>query len=137
VNHTAIVENKRLGHALALVKAAQDLKYVPRVMTSSEKNGYRKTPRRVYGSEEMLKANASQTVPTAQDRVLEEVQCVSPSVVTENKRLGRALAVAKAWQKRNDVSKIITNNERNGDKKTPSRVYGPEVEMKRTASSAD
>jgi transposase len=26
VNHTAIVENKRLGHALALVKAAQDLK---------------------------------------------------------------------------------------------------------------
>ena len=27
VSHTAIVENKRLGHALALVKAQQDVKY--------------------------------------------------------------------------------------------------------------
>jgi hypothetical protein len=40
VNHTAIVENKRLGHALALVKAQQDLRHAPTVMTSSEKNGY-------------------------------------------------------------------------------------------------
>jgi hypothetical protein len=46
VSHTAVVENKRLGHALALVKAQQDLKYAPRVMTNSEKNGYRKTPRK-------------------------------------------------------------------------------------------
>ena len=48
VNHTAIVENKRLGHALALVKAQQDMKYVPKVMTNSEKNGYRKRPRKIY-----------------------------------------------------------------------------------------
>jgi transposase len=54
VNHTAIVENKRLGHALALVKAAQDLKYAPKVMTNSEKTRYRKRPRKVNGSEEML-----------------------------------------------------------------------------------
>jgi len=55
VSHTAIVENKRLGHALALVKAQQDLKYAPKVMTNSEKNGYRKTPRKVYGPETTLK----------------------------------------------------------------------------------
>src|SRR5271168_4866799 len=40
VNHTAIVENKRLGHALALVKAQQDLKLTTKVMTNSEKSGY-------------------------------------------------------------------------------------------------
>src|SRR3984885_10866223 len=49
VSHTAIVENKRLGHALALVKAQQDLKYQPMVKTNSEKTGYKKDPRRVYG----------------------------------------------------------------------------------------
>jgi hypothetical protein len=51
--HTAIVENKRLGHALTLVKAQQDLKYAPKVMTNSEKIGYRKRPRKVYGSDEV------------------------------------------------------------------------------------
>ena len=35
-----IVENKRLGHALAIVMAQQDLKYTPKVMTNSEKTGY-------------------------------------------------------------------------------------------------
>ncbi len=49
VSHTAIVENKRLGHALAFVKAQQDLKHETKVMTNSEKLGYKKTPRRVYG----------------------------------------------------------------------------------------
>jgi len=49
VSHTAIVENKRLGHALALVKALQDVKYQPKVKTNSEKTGYKKDPRRVYG----------------------------------------------------------------------------------------
>jgi hypothetical protein len=48
VNHTAIVDNKRLGHALALVKAQQDLKHAPRVMTNSEKTGYRKKGRLIY-----------------------------------------------------------------------------------------
>ncbi len=45
VSHTAIVENKRLGHALALVKAQQDLRHTTGVMTNSEKTGYRKRTR--------------------------------------------------------------------------------------------
>jgi hypothetical protein len=46
VSHTAIVENKRLGHALAFIKAQQDLKYVPKVKTNSEKIGYQKRERK-------------------------------------------------------------------------------------------
>jgi hypothetical protein len=38
VSHTAIVENKRLGHALALVKAQQDLSHTTRVMTNRRKD---------------------------------------------------------------------------------------------------
>ena len=49
VNETAIVENKRLGHALSIVKAQQDLKQRTRVLTISEKSGYKKRPRNVYG----------------------------------------------------------------------------------------
>jgi hypothetical protein len=30
VSHTAIIENKRLGHALAIIKTQRDLKYVRR-----------------------------------------------------------------------------------------------------------
>ena len=60
VNHTAIVENKRLGHALALVKAQQDLKHAPKVMTNSEKTGYRKRPRKVYDPEHQLNLQPAQ-----------------------------------------------------------------------------
>jgi hypothetical protein len=42
VSHTAIVENKRLGHALAVVKAQQDRRNPPKVMTNSEKTRYQK-----------------------------------------------------------------------------------------------
>ena len=49
VSHTAIVENKRLGHALTIVKAQQDLKRETKVMTNNEKTGYKKRARRVYG----------------------------------------------------------------------------------------
>jgi hypothetical protein len=49
VSHTAVVENKRLGHALALVKAQQDIAHLTRVKTNSEKDGYKKRGRRVYG----------------------------------------------------------------------------------------
>ena len=49
VSHTAVVENKRLGHALALVKAQQDVKYQPQVKTNSEKIGYQKRGRKSYG----------------------------------------------------------------------------------------
>ncbi len=49
VSHTAIVENKRLRHALATVKAQQDIKRLPEILTNSDKNGYKKRPRQVYG----------------------------------------------------------------------------------------
>lgn len=49
VSHTAIVENKRLSHALSLIKAQQDLKHETKVLTNSEKTGYKKRPRQVYG----------------------------------------------------------------------------------------
>jgi hypothetical protein len=56
VNHTAIVENKRLGHALALVKAQQDLRLATRVMTNSEKGGYQKRPRKIYKQQMAIEA---------------------------------------------------------------------------------
>ena len=49
VSHTAIVENKRLRHALTTVKAQQDLKHEPKIQTNSDKGGYKKRPRQVYG----------------------------------------------------------------------------------------
>jgi hypothetical protein len=44
-----VVENKRLADALALAKAQQDIKRETKVLTNSEKDGYRKRPRQVYG----------------------------------------------------------------------------------------
>ena len=41
VTHTAIVENKRLRHALAIVKDQQELKLEAKVLTNSEKTGTR------------------------------------------------------------------------------------------------
>ena len=49
VSHTAIVENKRLSHALTIVKAQQEQKRETKVMTNSEKTGYKKNPRAIYG----------------------------------------------------------------------------------------
>lgn len=49
VNETAIVKNKRLGHALSLVKAQQDIHQRTRVLTNSEKTGYKKNPRAMTG----------------------------------------------------------------------------------------
>jgi hypothetical protein len=46
VNPAAVVENKRLGHALSLIKAQQDSRPIPKVRTNSEKNGYQKRPPR-------------------------------------------------------------------------------------------
>jgi hypothetical protein len=48
VSHTAIVEDKRLSHALATVKAQQDIKHMPTVMTNSVKGGYKKRGRQLY-----------------------------------------------------------------------------------------
>ena len=55
VTHTAVVENKRLGHALAIVKAQQDLKRESKVLTNSEKTGYKKRPRKVYSPDSSRK----------------------------------------------------------------------------------
>ena len=51
MSHTAIVENKRLSHALKIVKAQQDLKLATKVMTNSEKTLYKKRPRQVFGAD--------------------------------------------------------------------------------------
>jgi len=59
VSHTAIVENKRLGHALALVRAQQEIKHQPKVQTNSEKGGYKKDPRRIYGPDYKPKTRKS------------------------------------------------------------------------------
>ena len=62
VTHTAIVENKRLGHALAIVKAQQEFKRETKVLTNSEKDGYKKRPRQVYGPNFTEKPPAPKTV---------------------------------------------------------------------------
>jgi transposase len=49
VSHTAVVENKRLSHALTIIKAQQEVKREPKVQTNSEKIGYKKRPRQLYG----------------------------------------------------------------------------------------
>ncbi len=62
VSHTAIVENKRLGHALAIIKAQQDMKDQPKIKTNSEKTGYKKTPRQLYGPDYKAETVAPQAV---------------------------------------------------------------------------
>ena len=62
VNETAVVENKRLGHALSIVKAQQDLKQRTRVLTNSEMTGYTKRPRQVYGPDFVEKKSAPAVV---------------------------------------------------------------------------
>jgi hypothetical protein len=44
------VVNKRLRHALALVRAQQDLRYAPKVMTNSEKTVTARDYAKAYGS---------------------------------------------------------------------------------------
>ena len=62
VSHAAIVENKRLSHALATVKAEQDIKHTPKVMTNSGKVGYKKNPRQLYGPDYKPKIAAAPAV---------------------------------------------------------------------------
>ena len=62
VNETAVVENKRLGHALSLVKAQQDIKQRTKVLTNSEKTGYTKRPRKIYGPDFIEKKSAPAAV---------------------------------------------------------------------------
>ena len=62
VSHVANVENKRLGHALTIVKAQQDLKRETKVMTNSEKTGYKKNPRAIYGPDFVEKTRSRAAV---------------------------------------------------------------------------
>ena len=65
VTHTAIVENKRLGHALALIKAQQDKHFEAKVKNNSEKGAYQKRGRQIYGPDYIPKI-AAKTVAVAE-----------------------------------------------------------------------
>jgi len=71
VSHAAVVENKRLGQALAFVKAQQDRKHETKVMTNSEKPGYKKTPRQVYGPDFKPKTKSGAAVEMTLEIALE------------------------------------------------------------------
>jgi hypothetical protein len=43
VSHTAVVENKRLGHALSLIKAQQQVKHEPKVQTTARSSAIKST----------------------------------------------------------------------------------------------
>jgi hypothetical protein len=62
VTHTAVVENKRLGHALAIVKAQQDTRHISKVMTNSAKDRYQKRPRQLYGPDNKEKSAVPKAV---------------------------------------------------------------------------
>jgi transposase len=47
VSPAAVVENKRLGHALSRIKLQQDARLAPKIETNSEKNGYKKRGRSI------------------------------------------------------------------------------------------
>ena len=56
------MENKRLGHALKIVKAQQDVQQAVKVMTNSEKDGYKKNPRAIYGPDFVEKTRSRAAV---------------------------------------------------------------------------
>jgi hypothetical protein len=76
VSHTAVVENKRLSHALTIIKAQQDVKREPKVQTNSEKIGYKKKPRQLYGPNYKPKSAVAPAVETA--RRLRRIMMTEP-----------------------------------------------------------
>ncbi len=62
VSHTAVIENKRLGHALSLIKAEQDVKRQSKIQTNSDKGGYKKRPLQLYGPDYEAKLAAGTAV---------------------------------------------------------------------------
>ncbi|RXH54233.1 putative insertion sequence transposase protein [Granulicella sibirica] len=62
VSHTATIENKRLSHALTIVRAQQELKRPTTVLTSSAKGGYMKRGRKLYGPDYVEKPPAPKAV---------------------------------------------------------------------------
>ncbi len=60
--HTAIVENNRLNQARTIIKAQQDVRHEPKVQTNSEKGGYKKNPRQLYGADYKAKVRTAPAV---------------------------------------------------------------------------
>jgi hypothetical protein len=154
VSHTAIVENKRLGHALAVIKAQQDTAFTPKVNTNSQKLGYQKRGRNVYGPDYIepgtliaqqqvelrdcsVRALEVQCqVPPLPYRVFEKDQRVPLAATAENKRLGQALAVAKRMQYLAPAPKVNTNSKKLGYQKRGRQIYGPDYVPKIPVKSA-
>jgi hypothetical protein len=63
VTHAAIVENKRLGEALAFIKRQQDLRSPPQVKTNSERLGYQKSGRKSPGRPRLVDKLMAQRRP--------------------------------------------------------------------------
>jgi len=85
VSHTAVVENKRLGHALTVVKSQQQAKRMPAVLTNSAKGGYKKRPRQLYGPDYKAELAAAEAVEmTALMESMEDRRwsCRSPTLPT-------------------------------------------------------
>jgi hypothetical protein len=59
VSHTAVVENKHVGHTLAFVKAQQGIRHQPTVKSDSEKGCYQKRGRQLYGPDYKEKPSTS------------------------------------------------------------------------------
>jgi hypothetical protein len=100
VSHTAVIENKRLGHALAIIKAQQDTYFAPRVNTNSQKGGYQKRGRNVYGPDYIEPAipiadgpcrseknSVGQEVANGRNRIVVDPNKVSEMVVEQNVEL--------------------------------------------------
>jgi hypothetical protein len=51
VRPAEVIENKRLRHALAVVRAKQEQRQAIKIMTNSEKVGYKKRPRVIQGTD--------------------------------------------------------------------------------------
>ncbi len=135
VSHTAIVENKRLGHALAVIKAQQDTYFTPKVNTNSQKGGYQKRRRNVYGPDYIEPATPIPDGPyrleqnsisqeAANDRNQIVLDRNEVSEMVENKRLGQALAVAKRMQDLALPPKVYTNSQKLGYQKRGRQIYG-------------
>jgi hypothetical protein len=87
VSHTAIVENKRLGHALAVIKAQQDTHFTPKVNTNSQKLGYQKRGRNVYGPDYIEPAAIEPTAPIADGPCRSEQKSVGQEVANDRNQI--------------------------------------------------
>ncbi len=126
--------------------------------TNSQKGGYQKRVRKVYGpkhieaatpiadgpchnevSETVVEQHVVQRdysvlpveggcqVPPHPDRVFEKDEKKVPlSETFENKRLGKALAVAKVMQDLALLPKVHTNSQKLGYQKRGRQIYGPD-----------